>query len=195
MAPWSDVRNLIDGTREIIGTLSVNRKAYLRPGAISVERQFRQLSRYLGQLKKERGAIVDEDINWDVITTIAPNCYVHLISVPGDARDAVYERWQILQGHRGSIDCTGQTLTDVNDDGLNQCYPEDINAVSSSGWSQLAAVSRTAIWPDFDEPQRISVLRYLCRIDGVDGCPKVISAARVQDSDSPFNFIDDLFLR
>lgn len=175
-------------------------KAYLPlVGGAELDGGLYAAHRYLEQIRAERRRLRESDIDFGVLGSFVEKASdgdlsVHLATFSNECGASSFDRWDTVAEYRNGRDFTGARIDELGDSALTQCLHEDFEDVVHTGWPQIAALHRRHDWQaDGKSPQGRVFLRYMCRLEGVDDRPKILSLRSLQKGRSACQLIQSVF--
>lgn len=179
---------------------NVHEKAYLALiSGLEMDDALLSAHGYLECLKVEHRRLREADVDFDLIGRFSSlaaggDISVHLVNYePGFGRSN-FAHWDAVADYREGRDFTGARIEELGDEGLTACLQEDFEDIAATGWPQVTALLRRHSWQN-ENPgsDGRSFLRYMCRLEGVDGSPKILAIRSLQKGASARQLAKSVF--
>lgn len=128
-----------------------------------------QVVRYCEGLKRDRGGLFSEDLNYDVLRYLAPGARFHLATAPPNATEAVWARWDSTPDFFSGDDLSGLPVSFAGDEVFEEEIHKDLEMAREAGIPLYHAIYRSGIVRQTEPPMKRMYFRLLQRLKRRDG--------------------------
>jgi hypothetical protein len=174
---------------------SINEKIYLkRPSAHMIDDQISRISAYLDHYVDLAGRLDFDKISYKIISSLGPECAVHVVEAHAPAEACKFVRWHRLADYRGGVDMTGAGIMESEDRALNECFAQDHEKILVNAEPQYTLIRRRYV--SEDRAQKRSFLRLMRLGSGRDDAPQILIVRGALQGEGPgLDLLRDFFGR
>jgi hypothetical protein len=166
---------------------NVHSKAYLSLlSGLNLDDALYSAHSYLEYLRAENHRLREADVDFALLErfsdrAVGGDISVHLVNFDPEFGRSSFAHWDAVADYRNGRDFTGALIAELGDEGLTACLQEDFEDIASTGWPQITALRRHHTWQaETKASDGRSFLRYMCRLEGIDGRPKILAMRSLQ---------------